>query len=171
MDKLTIESIFSLGMKRTIPPTLQPPLDAKVPRLEFGGGRVPLPGAMSLDFPAWDASKDSIPLEDGSVGAIFAFHFFEHLTGAEAIRLLREVERVLVPGGVLTVVIPHRLSDMAFQDLDHKSFWTEDSWKHLLSNAYYDKNREVPWRLRHHSSIIIGIVARNLALMSQLEKT
>lgn len=71
----------------------------------------------------------------------------------------------------MTIVVPHRLGAIAFQDLDHKSFWTEESWKTLFTNPHYDKNRELPWKFDIKFNAIIGIVERNLALMTQLVRT
>jgi predicted SAM-dependent methyltransferase len=112
-----------------------------------------------------------IPHADSSVGGIYAFHFLEHLTGAQAIALLMEAQRVLAVGAPMTIVVPHRLGAIAFQDLDHKSFWTEESWKTLFTNPHYDKNRELPWKFDIKFNAIIGIVERNLALMTQLVRT
>jgi SAM-dependent methyltransferase len=129
-----------------------------------------MPHAHNLDLPEWDGQYGLLPYGDGRVDAIYAFHFFEHLSGAQAITMLRECERVLRFGGILTTVTPHRLGSMAFHDLDHKSFWSEDTWKTLLGTPWYDKNREVPWKLRLGFNMIAGLNERNLCLMSQLVK-
>lgn len=179
---MPIERLFLLGMKAVLPALLAPraPTEAEVeepnaiwatPRvLNLGAGNSPMEGAVNLDYPEWDARTGEIPATDSSVDAIYAFHFMEHLTGEQAIAILREVERVLRPGGIFTTVTPHRLGSMAFHDLDHKSFWTEDTWKTLLRTPWYDKNREVPWRLQLSFNAIMGLSERNLCLMSQLIK-
>ncbi len=71
----------------------------------------------------------------------------------------------------MNIVVPHRLSQMAYHDLDHKSFWCEETLKNLFTTTYYLKNREQRWRFRIGTNVIIGIVERNLALMTQLIKT
>lgn len=163
---MTIQELFLLGMKREVQQLIEP----QGTILEFGPGASPVPGAMGLEYPKWNGEMDAIPWPDESVDGIYAFHFFEHLPGTSVIRLLREVERVLRPGGILTAVVPYYRSQFAFQDFDHKSIWTEENWKILFGTPYYSKNRETPWRLRVHFNLIIGIVERNLALMSQLIK-
>lgn len=171
-DDMTIQRLFQMGMKRFVPELLPPVFNHNGGEaLNLGAGNSSIAGADSLDLPAWDAERDPIPREDGSVTTIFAFHFFEHLSGVNVIRVLRECERVLAFGGTLNVVVPHRLSQMAFQDIDHKSFWTEETWKILFDNPHYDKNREGMWKLAVHANLIIGIAERNLALMTQLVKT
>jgi SAM-dependent methyltransferase len=48
-----------------------------------------------------------LPYEDNSVDEILTSHFLEHLKlRSEAIPFLQECERVLKPGGVLTIIVP-----------------------------------------------------------------
>ena len=47
-----------------------------------------------------------LPFQDGEVDEIYAGHFLEHLTPADALALLRECHRALRPGGKLGVVVP-----------------------------------------------------------------
>jgi len=164
---IDFHSLFQYGMKRSIPALL--PLAGVV--LELGPGNTPTPWAdCTLDWPEWDGDKAPLPFKDESLGAIVAFHFLEHFTGARVIALLRECERALRPGGTLTVVVPHRLGALSVEDLDHKSFWTEDTWKTLMRNTRYDKHRERPWRLSVGFNAIVGVAERNLALLTQLVK-
>jgi SAM-dependent methyltransferase len=164
----TIQVLFALGMKREVPELLRPREGELA--LNLGPGNSPIAGTVALDLPDWDATKMPIPCDAGIVDTIFAFHFLEHFTGEQVIRILRECERVMRPGATMNVIVPHRLSQMAFQDLDHKSFWTEETWKELFSNPFYNKNREAPWRLHVRVNLIIGLVERNIALMTQLVK-
>lgn len=158
--------LFALGMKRPIVPLI--PMGDVV--LNLGAGRQEIFGAATLDYPEWDASYMPIPWVDDSVDTILAFHFLEHLRGARVIEMLREIERVLRPGGTAMIVVPHRLSQMAYHDLDHQSFFCEETWRILFTTTYYAKNREVPWRLHVGTNVIMGLVERNLALLTQLEK-
>jgi SAM-dependent methyltransferase len=47
-----------------------------------------------------------LPYPDGAFEAVLGSHVLEHLTPAEAERLLRELHRVLRPGGVLRIAVP-----------------------------------------------------------------
>lgn len=164
---MKLQELFLLGMKREIGELIEPDLTNAI---NLGAGNSHIPGTVSLDFPAWDGSRDPLPYADNSVSSVFAFHFLEHLTGAQVIEMLREIQRVLVPGGTAQIVVPYYKANIAFQDLDHKAFFTEETWRTLFRNPYYNKNREEPWVLFENVNVIIGVVERNLSLMTQLVK-
>lgn len=163
----TIQDLFHIGMKRKLP-YLPEPITGEW--LDLGCGKNPVHGAAGLDYPLWDGSKDPIPRPDNSIASVYAMHFLEHLTGEQAIRCLREIERVLLPGGLLYVVVPHRLGSLAYEDLDHKSLWTEETWRVLFRDDYYTKHRQRPWQLRVAFNMIAGLSERNLAVLSVLVK-
>jgi SAM-dependent methyltransferase len=51
-----------------------------------------------------DLTKDRIPIGDGSVGGALCLHMIEHLSSPE--NLLREIVRILKPGGAFCIVTP-----------------------------------------------------------------
>ena len=119
-DVMTIQWLFEMGMKREIPELIP----VSTPAVNLGAGAHTIPYTMNLDFPDWNGEEDSIPVDDASIGTVYAFHFLEHLPGESVISVLREIERVLRPGGTALIVAPHWTSQLAFQDLDHKCFFT-----------------------------------------------
>lgn len=163
---MNINELFKLGMDRDLPELLHGPLYGREIDLGASGVKKTLPEA--LGYPEWIHPRDPIPAEDGSVARIHAFHFLEHLTGDHAILLLREIERVLMPGGVANLVMPYYNSQMQCQDLTHKSFWNEGTFANLFDNQHYDIAGK--WNLYVHTQFIMGIVERNLALFVQLYK-
>lgn len=50
--------------------------------------------------------RHRIPYARGSVDAVYSSHMLEHLDRDEAVAFLREVRRVLRPGGVLRLAVP-----------------------------------------------------------------
>ena len=78
--------------------------------LHLGAGTRKLPGFINIDIePGADMQLDltqSLPWDDRSVDGIFSEHFIEHISQADAIRLLRECRRILVPGGVVRIATP-----------------------------------------------------------------
>lgn len=162
----TLNDIFQSGMARTIPTPLQP-LDGII--FDVGAsGLKKAPGAIALGLPEWQWPRDRLPAEDGTVALIHAYHFLEHLSGEDAIAMLREFERVLMPGGIVDFCIPYYNSNLWAHDLTHKSHWCEDSFTNLFKNGYYDPAGE--WKLEQHFIVIMGIVERNIALVGQLVK-
>ncbi len=97
-------------------------------RLNLGSGDHPKPDWVNVDLfaPVADLRLDlrePLPFPDQSVACIHCEHFFEHLEypnvwdsmgkelelpglRSEALNLLRECHRVLVPGGRLDVIVP-----------------------------------------------------------------
>ena len=160
----TVQDLFRLGMKRELPELLT----FNGVAFDIGAsGKAVAPGAIPIGLPDWQFPRDCIPAETGTVATIHAYHFLEHLTGTDAIAFLREAERVTIPGAsVLNFCIPYFNSNQQAQDLTHKSFWCEDTFKNLFDNQWYDHAGE--WKLKVHTIMIIGIVERNLSLIGQL---
>lgn len=57
-----------------------------------------------------------LPYADNSVSAVFSSHVFEHLFPDEIRRLVVELRRVLIPGGVCRVVVPDLEKVVALYD-------------------------------------------------------
>lgn len=169
---MNILDTFRIGNRREVPEFKEPPPGLHV---NLGAGRKPIPleftggkEAIPIDAPRWMAGE-TIPLHDFSVAQVYAFHFFEHLSKAEILSVLRELERVLVPGGLVNILVPHWRCELAFQDLDHKSFWSERTFHMLLVDDTYDGTMPRNWSLRINSALIMGVVERNTVCLFQLE--
>ncbi len=165
---MKIEEWFKIGMKREIVPPLPIPLGEKT--LILGAGNEDL-GGTRLDLPDWDGDDDPIPEETGSVSLIWANHFFEHLR--TPLNCLGECQRVLKPGGQLNIVVPHAMSELYADNIDHHTSFSENTFKHLFQETYYNttlKSRVKRWQFRIHTVFILGIVWRNMSVFYQLVK-
>lgn len=125
-------------------------------RLNLGSGnRRERDGFVTLDMnpahsPDIVARVPPIPLPDESVAEVFCSHLIEHLSNEDASELMREVYRVLVPGGAATFMCPYALSDAAFQDPTHKSFWTPSRFAYYTAAfAYLDYGLETRFLLEY----------------------
>ncbi len=70
--------------------------------------------------------------QDGSVGVVRAYDVLEHLR--DPIHTMKELYRVLAPGGYVLIQVPSTDGRGAFQDPMHVSFWNENSF------AYYTRS-------------------------------
>lgn len=95
-------SMFSLLKLRSRPPS--------APQLEIGSGPVRKPGWVTLDMCRgadvyWDLRRP-LPFADASFERVYCSHVLEHFSYPDLRRLLREVRRVLRPGGEFLVTVP-----------------------------------------------------------------
>jgi SAM-dependent methyltransferase len=159
---------FMIAMDRALPTWLMPSLSAEA--INLGAGIKDINGTTPFDAPDWMAGTP-LPYDDGAVELVLAYHFFEHLHKNELIETLRELERVLQPGGTIVSVVPHWSAEIAHQDLDHKLFFTEQTWDNLFNNKYYDGTMPRDWKFYVGFQMIMGLVQRNLVLMTQIVRT
>lgn len=81
-------------------------------KLHFGCGPRILPGWVNIDgwpFPGIDFATDlrqPLPFGDAKCRLIFTEHVFEHIDAEFRLPVLRELLRVLQPGGTLRIVVP-----------------------------------------------------------------
>jgi SAM-dependent methyltransferase len=166
LEPSDIHDMARLVTDREIPDWVEPSGEGIV--LNIGAGAKKIYGALPLDIPDWNADSMPIPFEDESVEAIYAIHFLGHVK--YPVYVLRECQRVLMPGGLLNIGVPYWHSMAAHQDLDHKSFFCEETWKTLFTNDYYEKNHD-GWKFKVGTNFLFGLNERNLMLITQLIRT
>lgn len=105
------------------------------------------PGVVHAAAPGVEAhvgtAEDLHFLADGSVDAVFASNLVEHLTHDQFDAMLRECDRVLVPGGRVALVQPNfRLSyKRYFDDYTHVSMWSDVSLPDFLASRGWEIER------------------------------
>lgn len=94
-------------------------------KLHLGCGTVYKEGWVNVDFlgeiadQLVDLSRFPWPWESGSADEVYLEHVIEHFERPEFV--IKEIHRVLKPGGSVTVITPHRDSVSATA-IDHKAF-------------------------------------------------
>jgi len=109
--------------------------------LELGCGPYRLhPGAVgvdALDYDGVDVVGDVMEVlgavPDGCIEAVYSSHFLEHVPDLAA--LIREVSRVLRPGGRMVSVVPHFSNPYFYSDPTHNRFFG------LYTMSYFAEGR------------------------------
>lgn len=156
-----------MGIKFPMPDLVDMPPNARIVNLGAGEQDLPWPNR-ALDLPGWDGERHLIPEVTGAVDVVFAFHFLEHLSANGVVHVMREVERVLKPGGTFNIVVPHGASKLAYEDLDHRTRFNEDTWRNLFRTTYYAKHGE--WKFDVKFNVLFGLKLDNLCLFTQLQR-
>jgi SAM-dependent methyltransferase len=117
-------------------------------KIELGGRFNPSIGYETVDLTDCDICCDlneQWPFEDNSVGVIKAYDIFEHLK--DSVYTMKELYRVLVPGGYAFIKVPSTDGRGAFQDPTHKSYWNENSFLYY-TNQHWAKYIDSPVRFQ-----------------------
>ena len=164
-DMTSIQDLFLIGMSRAIPDLLSCNGGNQI---NVGAGTYKrINNADPIDYPEFDATCDELPYDDGTVDVIHCYHMLEHL--ANPVHLLKQFERVLKVGGYANIVTPYYNSHLQAKCLDHKSMYNESTWDNLFNQYSYD-NGSGDWKLDVHTTFIMGVEEKNLALLTQLVK-
>jgi O-antigen biosynthesis protein len=105
-------------------------------KLNLGGRFNRQPGFLNVDLRDADMCcdlRERWPFGDNSVGVILADDFLEHLP--EKLHAIKEVYRVLAPGGYFLSRTPSTDGRGAFQDPTHCAYYNENSF------LYYSDSR------------------------------
>ena len=103
-------------------------------KVDIGGGNNPKEGFKCMDIiPEADyqinLEKDRFPFENDSIDEYHSQHTFEHIDNI--IHIMNEVYRTLKPNGIITIKVPHKDCELAWQDPTHKRFWVMESFKYF----------------------------------------
>lgn len=98
-------------------------------KIDLCGGFNKPEGYISVDKYDGDITADldqGIPLADNSCGVVRAYDALEHIKDPQ--QIMKEIHRVLAPGGILISHTPSTDGRGAWQDPTHVSFWNENSF-------------------------------------------
>lgn len=104
-------------------------------RLHLGCGNRVIPGWINIDAfeqsnldLRWDL-RERLPFDEGVAELAYSEHFLEHLEPEEAGKFLREVFRVLKPGGLFRLGVPDARLYLEHYVNGDREFFTR--WDHL----------------------------------------
>lgn len=159
--ELRYQRLHRTAVRKAARLSLSPP-----PKLNLGCGENVKPGWLNVDLFKDTADlrldlREPLPFPDGSIAFIYSEHVFEHLSypqthdsmgwsletpgsPSEALQLLRESFRVLVPGGTFSVGVPDAERAVALYDRRRYERWGPswvDTPMHFL-NYVFRQGRE-----------------------------
>ncbi|HRY29196.1 MAG TPA: class I SAM-dependent methyltransferase [Elusimicrobiota bacterium] len=130
--------------------------------VDLGCGKNKQPGCFGVDAVLLDGvdvvgdlSRGNIPFRTSSVRGVYCSHFLEHLEDPGA--LLKEIHRVLVPGGRLFLRVPHYSNYAGFNPA-HRSFFGQNFFD------IYDPDTDLGKRFDYFSDEKFRIVNKELRL-------
>jgi len=125
-------------------------------QIDLCGGFNKPDGFLSVDKENGDIYADldeGIPLPDNSVGVVRAFDALEHIKDKQ--KIMAEIHRVLIPGGMLISQTPSTDGRGAWQDPTHVSFWNENAFWYWTrpEQMQYIRNSKIKFREIYLNSI------------------
>lgn len=115
-----------------------------IKKLNLGCGRTPIQGWINLDIAdipgvdiVYDINNLPLPFQDGELDEILCNDIFEHL---EYIPVLKDLHRILKPGGILTIQVPHFTSRDNFIDPTHLKRFSVRTFDYFISDALYERD-------------------------------
>src|SRR5688500_7458384 len=111
--------------------------------LNIGCGKTRIPGSIGVDRVPIDGTVDVVhdlnmvpyPFETNFADEIHFYHVLEHLD--DPVAKLEEIHRILKPGGVLHMRVPHFSSNGAFTDITHKRPFSYFSFNCFVEGDYH----------------------------------
>ena len=118
-------------------------------KLDLGCGQTPRKGCFSVDHIEMegvdvvaDLNEPLVLLPDNCCDYIYSRHAFEHID--KFLPLMREIHRIIQPGGVVEIVVPHFSNVYGYSDPTHVRFFGLYSMYYFVSSEFQPKIRQVP---------------------------
>ncbi|MDE2028175.1 MAG: class I SAM-dependent methyltransferase, partial [Candidatus Omnitrophica bacterium] len=112
-------------------------------RLDLGCGNNKISGATYLDIDPvakpdilHDLNKFPYPIEDNSYDEIYARHIIEHLD--DVVAFMKELYRILKPGGKVHLETPHFSSRVAYSEPQHTRFFSYFMFMSLINGLNFE---------------------------------
>lgn len=116
-------------------------------RLNIGCASNRLDGFLNLDMDSrvnpdvqWDLERIPLPFPDNWFDCVLASHVMEHIPRQSLFPLVRDIHRILKPGGHFIAVTPYATADGAIEAPQHVNYFTENTWAYFTDQLYNNKN-------------------------------
>ena len=130
-------------------------------RLNLGSGKDIRDGWVNLDsakLPGVDVIHDleklPLPFKDGEFDKILCRDILEHI---EYLPVLKDLHRILAPGGKITIRVPHFTSKNNFIDPTHKKRFSIYTFEMFVKDSPYAKSKERDYYFDFHFSKISSV--------------
>lgn len=131
--------------------------------VNLGAGKIRIPNTINVDLvdiPGYtdvvhDLDVTPYPFKTGSVDEIHLYHVLEHLH--DPIKKLEEMHRVLKPGGVINLRVPHFSSAGAFTDITHIRPFAYASFDCFLKEHYHHFYTKVEFEILNKEIKFFGM--------------
>ena len=104
-----------------------------------GIDNIQLPG---VDI-VWDLSKFPYPFGTSNIDKVYCSHILEHFEHGTRDKILKEVYRILRPGGKIEIRVPHAFSIVANIDPTHKTYYCLGTVDYFVKNNKYSYYKEI----------------------------
>ena len=113
------------------------------PRLTIGCGRNAPTGWLNTDLRPQKGAPEKVlylnaaktfPFAEGTFDCIYSEHIFEHLTFKDSCNMLKECYRILKPGGIMRMALPH--ADFLFDMYQHPEKRLNKAYVNLSMEHY-----------------------------------
>ncbi len=109
--------------------------------LNLGSGYTYIKGYVNIDHNpdvkpdiVHNLNKYPYPFKDKEFDYIYASHILEHID--DIFRCLKELGRIIKPGGIIHIRVPHFSSSPAYTDLTHKRFFGAYTFYQIIEGEY-----------------------------------
>ena len=129
-------------------------IQSAAPRLNLGSGGLPLQGYVNVDVNpkapgvsvVHDLNVYPWPFGTGSIDEIAMHHCLEHLLDRN--QAMREIHRILRPGGKANITVPHFTWQIAYADPTHRHFFAYHTFFYYSRDCGYFDFRFSSCRVR-----------------------
>ena len=111
-------------------------------KLDLGSGNKPYRDYQGVDIGGGDKSvikKDILiflkKLPKNSVSHIYSRHYLEHAGSEQVIKILDEIDRVLIKKGEMLFILPHYSNPFFFSDPTHKTFFGVHTFSYFCETS------------------------------------